>query len=142
LPTRQLDLGGAESGYMNGLMLALLTGFELKHYFADYVLQTGWMIAGKGSLTQPGGYAHAGIHALGSAIVLLLARIPLWSVLWLIVAEFVVHYALDFAKAAYGRGVDPDEDAQRFWALHGLDQLFHQLTYVAMLYVALRSVGV
>ena len=126
---------------MNGLVLALLTGFELKHYLADYVLQTGWMIAGKGTLNQPGGYVHAGIHALGSAIVLLLGRIPLWTVLMLVAAEFIVHFALDYAKAAYGRGVDPDEDAPRFWALHGLDQLLHQLTYVAMLYFALRAVG-
>jgi hypothetical protein len=29
----------------------------------------------------------------------------------------------------------------RFWALHGADQLAHQLTYVAMIYVVLRSQG-
>ena len=78
---------------------------------------------------------------LASAVVLLLARIPLWTVLPLVAAEFVVHFALDFAKAGYGRGVDPDEDAQRFWALHGLDQLFHQLTYIGMVYFAIRAMG-
>ena len=126
---------------MYGLVLALLTGLEVKHFLADYVLQTGWMIAGKGALARPGGYIHAGIHALGSAVVLLLGRIPLWSVLLLVLGEFVIHYVLDFAKAGYGHGVDPDENAQRFWALHGLDQLFHQLTYVAMLYLAMRAIG-
>ena len=127
---------------MSGLVLFLLSGLELKHFIADYLLQTGWMIGGKGNLASPGGYAHAGIHVIGSAIVLLLVHIPLPALALLLVAEFVVHYALDFAKVYYGRGIDPDEDAQRFWALHGLDQLFHQLTYVAMIYFAMQSVGV
>jgi hypothetical protein len=126
---------------MFGLALLLLAGFELKHYVADYLLQTGWMIAGKGRLTAAGGYVHAGVHALGSAIVLLAARIPLTTVALLVVAEFVVHYVLDFSKVHYGHGIDPDQEASRFWALHGLDQLFHQLTYIAMIYVALKAAG-
>ena len=123
------------------LVLLLLVGFELKHFIADYLLQTGWMIAGKGNLASPGGYAHAGVHVIGSIIVLALARVPVVAIAELAVAEFVIHYAFDFAKVYYGRGIDPDEDAQRFWALHGLDQLFHQLTYVAMIYFALRATG-
>jgi len=126
---------------MFGLALLLLVGLELKHFIADYTLQTGWMIAGKGNLAAPGGYVHAGIHVIGSVIVLLLARVPPTAVAELAVAEFVIHYAFDFAKVYYGHGVDPDEDAQRFWALHGLDQLFHQLTYAAMIYFALRAMG-
>ncbi len=110
---------------MYGLVLFLLAGFELKHFIADYLLQTGWMIGGKGSLMQPGGYVHAGLHAVLSAVVLLVARIPLPAVALLVVGEFVVHYALDYAKVHYGRGIDPDEDAGRYWAYHGLDQLFH-----------------
>jgi hypothetical protein len=126
---------------MLSLALGLFAGFELKHFVADYLLQTGWMIAGKASFTKPGGYAHAGVHALGSAIVLLIARIPLPAVLGLVVAEFVVHFLLDRAKVSYGGGIDPDEDAQRFWAMHGLDQLLHQATYIVMIYVALRAAG-
>jgi hypothetical protein len=126
---------------MLSLALGLFAGFELKHFVADYLLQTGWMIAGKASFTKPGGYAHAGVHALGSAIVLLAARIPWPAVLALIVAEFVVHFLLDRAKVSYGGGIDPDEDAQRFWAMHGLDQFLHQVTYIVMIYVALRAAG-
>lgn len=122
-------------------MLLLMAGLEVKHFVADYLLQTGWMIAGKGQLLAPGGYAHAGLHALLSALVLLILGTPLIASLGLAVAEFIVHYALDYAKAAYGHGVDPDQDAQRFWALHGLDQLFHQATYVAMIWLALVAKG-
>lgn len=126
---------------MFSLVLVLLVGFELKHFIADYLLQTGWMIGGKGRFTALGGYAHAGIHIIGSAIVLLVAQIPLPAIAALLAGEFVIHYLLDYAKVSYGRGIDPDRDAQRFWAMHGLDQLFHQLTYVAMIYLALRAAG-
>jgi len=124
-----------------GWVLLLLFGLELKHYIADYVLQTGWMISQKGNLFAAGGYAHAGLHAVFSAIVLLIARVPLAALAAIVAGEFVVHYLADFAKVYYGRGVDPDENAQRFWALHGLDQLFHQITYLAMAYFAVLAVG-
>ncbi|HTJ56444.1 MAG TPA: DUF3307 domain-containing protein [Devosiaceae bacterium] len=124
-----------------GWVLLLLTGFEIKHFIADYLLQTGWMIAGKGRLDAPGGYAHAGVHAVASAVVLAIARVPLPALLGIVVAEFVVHYAFDFAKVYYGQGVDPETRAKRFWALHGLDQLFHQLTYIGMTWLALVAMG-
>src|SRR5262249_46641457 len=124
-----------------GWVLLVILGLELKHFIADYVLQTGWMIAQKGNFLAGGGYAHAGGHALGSAIVLLLARVPIAPLLGIVVAEFVVHYLVDFAKVYYGRGVDPDENPQRFWTLHGLDQFFHQITYVAMTYFAVLAMG-
>lgn len=126
---------------MLSLMLFLMAGFEVKHFVADYLLQFGWMIAAKGRLLAPGGYAHAGLHALLSGLVLLICRIPALAILGLMAGEFVLHYALDFAKASYGHGVDPDEDAQRFWGLHGLDQLFHQITYVVMIWLALLAGG-
>ncbi|MDR3473642.1 MAG: DUF3307 domain-containing protein [Devosia sp.] len=126
---------------MFGWVLLLLAGFELKHFVADYMLQTGWMIAGKGRLAAPGGYAHAGIHVLGSAIILALLHVPAPAIAELAAGEFVIHYALDFAKVYYGHGVNPDQDPQRFWALHGLDQVLHQLTYLGMTYFALRAIG-
>ena len=126
---------------MYGLVLVLLAGFELKHFFADYLLQTGWMIAQKGRLGEQGGYVHAGVHVAGSAIVLAVAQVPLPAAAALLAAEFVVHYGLDYAKVSYGRGIDPDVDAQRFWAMHGFDQLLHQLTYVGMIYFALKALG-
>jgi len=123
------------------LMLLLMAGLEVKHFVADYLLQAGWMIAGKGRLGAPGGYAHAGLHAVLSAVVLLLGRIPVEAMLGLVVAEFVIHYALDYSKAHYGHGVDPDQDAPRYWSLHGLDQLLHQLTYVVMIWLSLLAAG-
>ena len=122
---------------MTGVLLVLIIGLQLKHCVADYFLQPGWMLAGKGDIGEPGGYAHAGIHAALSGVVLLVAGVG-WTVLLALVAgEFVIHYVLDFSKIHYSRGVHVDTDPQRFWALHGLDQLGHQLTYAAMIYFAL-----
>ena len=126
---------------MIATVLVLFIGLELKHYIADYFLQPQWMVADKGDTRRWGGYAHSGFHALLSAQVLLVAGVPLGPLLAIVVAEFVVHYALDFAKIRYSRGVTPDGDPKRFWSLHGLDQIFHQLTYAAMILAALLAIG-
>jgi hypothetical protein len=123
------------------LFFILFIGLEVKHYVADYFLQPAWMLGGKGNLRHPGGYAHAGVHAGLSALVLLMAGTPLPVLLGLAVAEWVVHYALDYAKIHYSRGVHVDTNPRRFWALHGVDQLTHQLTYAAMIYAVLLANG-
>jgi hypothetical protein len=126
---------------MTALFFALLVGLEIKHYIADYFMQPGWMLGGKGDFTKPGGYAHAGIHAGLSFVVLMVCGTPLWLAAELLVAEFIVHYVLDYAKIHYSTGVHVDKEPRRFWALHGIDQLTHQLTYAAMIYVVLRVRG-
>jgi hypothetical protein len=126
---------------MAAIFFGLLIGLEIKHYVADYFLQPGWMLGGKGDLRHLGGYAHAGIHAVFSFIVLLICTTPLALAAMLLVAEFVVHYALDYAKIHYSKGVHVDTQPRRFWALHGIDQLTHQLTYAAMIYVVLQAKG-
>lgn len=127
---------------MPELFFVLFVALEIKHCIADYFLQPAWMLVGKGNLRHPGGYAHAGVHAGLSAIVLLLVGTPLPTLLALVVAEAVVHYLLDYAKIQYSRGVHVDGNPRRFWALHGIDQLTHQLTYAAMIYVVVISKAV
>jgi hypothetical protein len=126
---------------MTTLFLLLLIGLELKHYVADYFLQPGWMLAGKGDFRMVGGYAHAGVHAVFTSIVLLLLSTPLSLVAGIFVAEFVVHYLLDFAKIRYSHGVHANTQPRRFWILHGIDQITHQLTYAAIIYVVLSARG-
>ncbi len=59
----------------------------------------------------------------------------------LFAAEFVLHYALDYSKIQYSKGVHIDTDPSRFWALHGIDQLAHQLTYAAMIFAVTKALG-
>ena len=126
---------------MVGLFFLLFVGLELKHYIADYFLQPGWMLGGKGDFRQGGGYAHAGVHAALTAVLLVLAGTPLPWLAGIVVGEFVVHYLLDYSKIVYSRGVHVDTQPRRFWSLHGLDQITHQLTYAAIIYAVLVSKG-
>ena len=122
-------------------VLLLVAGLEIKHYIADYLLQPGWLLRGKGSLLAPGGYVHAGIHVIGSLVVLLVAGIPMPALAWILAAEFVVHYAIDYVKYQFGSDVDPMAAPWKYWAVHGLDQLMHQLTYAVMIYAALIALA-
>jgi hypothetical protein len=124
-----------------GLVFALLIGLEIKHSLGDYFLQPGWMLAGKGDIRNAGGYAHAAIHAGLSLLVLLVCGTPIGLTLMLFAAEFVVHYVLDYSKIHYTAGIHVDNEPRKFWALHGVDQLTHQLTYAGMIFLVLRAKG-
>jgi len=120
-------------------ILLVWAGFELKHLVADYMLQTGWMIGGKANFGAPGGYAHAGVHVLASLPVLILVAGSPWVLLAaLMAAEFVVHYLTDYAKARWFSSVDANARPRLFWALHGIDQTVHRLTYVGMTLVVVE----
>jgi len=133
--------GRKGTGVMLMVFFILFIGLEVKHYVADYFLQPAWMLAGKGDFRHPGGYAHAAIHAALSGLVLLVAGTPLPVLAALVAAEWAVHYALDYSKIHYSKGVHVDTAPRRFWALHGIDQLTHQLTYAAMIYVVIAAKG-
>jgi Protein of unknown function (DUF3307) len=119
--------------------LVLLVGFQIKHFVADYLLQPSWILQGKGSIASLGGYIHAGVHSACSVIVLVVAGVPLALTAMLVVAEFFVHYLLDFSKIRYSAGVDETREPAKYWGMFGFDQLMHQLTYAAMIYFALRD---
>lgn len=116
-------------------VLSLMVAFELKHFVADYTLQNKWMIRGKGSFAMLGGYVHAGIHSVGTIAVLWLFGVSTGLIVVLTLAEFAIHYMLDFAKAHYGDNVSSKEQPRKFWAINGLDQFFHHMTYIGMVYV-------
>lgn len=118
-------------------LLLLLTGFQIKHFVADYLLQTHKMIMEKASFGKPGGYVHVAIHAAGTLLILLLAGVPLSLTVLLIAGEAVAHYLIDYGKANWSCRRPPDIAKASFWAAHGADQLLHQLTYTLMIYIVL-----
>lgn len=123
------------------LVIAMLLLLQLKHFAADYLLQPGWMLKGKGSIDMAGGYAHAGLHAVGSLPALLLAGLTPLQLLALICAEFLVHYGIDYSKAHLSGRIRGGPEARIYWAMHGGDQLLHQLTYILLVYFALLLRG-
>lgn len=119
------------------LLLALL---QVKHFICDFVVQTPYQLRNKGIYGHPGGLLHAGLHTATTAVVLgiVCAWLPLRAglVVALLVAEFVLHYHIDWTKEQVIR---PYVQAQGlpYWSIFGFDQLLHQATYVAMLYFVL-----
>lgn len=122
-------------------LLLLLCGFQIKHFVADYLLQTHRMIMEKASFQKPGGYVHVAIHAVGTLLILLLAGVPLLLTALLVAGEAVAHYLIDYGKANWSCRQPPDIAKASFWAAHGADQLLHQLTYTLMIYVVVVSHG-
>ncbi|WP_438826472.1 DUF3307 domain-containing protein [Ruegeria atlantica] len=112
-------------------MLCLL---QIKHMFADFYLQTPKMLSGRGEYLHWGRAQHAGVHVIGSVIVFVLFGAP-WAFILIIAAlEWFVHFNIDFAKARYSdkKKLMPTQAA--FWRAAGLDQLMHNLTYIAMVW--------
>lgn len=115
-------------------LFVLLILLQIKHMFADYYMQTPKMLSGRGAYLHMGRAQHAGVHAVGSALVLLIVGTSLPLLVALVVAEWVVHFHIDFWKASYSdrKSLAPDQAA--FWRAAGFDQFLHQLTYVAMIW--------
>ncbi|WP_170102919.1 DUF3307 domain-containing protein [Marivita geojedonensis] len=116
------------------LILALL---QTKHLIVDFILQSAWIVEGKGTYGHPGGLVHAGEHALFTAAILLLAPISFATVLIIAVSEFVIHYHIDWFKDWSVKRLDADPRQWKFWVLTGVDQYAHQVTYLGILVGAL-----
>lgn len=136
------------------MVLAVL--LFVKHLVADGPLQTRFQLANKGRFLHPGGLLHAGIHAglTGACLLVWLWMTPLaldgralTGISALLLVEFVVHYAADFAKVRLDRqfcwsSVEQGEGGtatlritSSFYFFSFLaDQTIHSLTYVWIIY--------
>lgn len=104
----------------------LYIAFFIKHFVCDFPLQaTPYMYRNKGTYGHPGGILHAGIHGIGTWLILS----PLAAII-----DAVVHYHIDWAKMRLGAhyNLRPD-NSEWFWILLGLDQLLHYLTYAGLI---------
>jgi hypothetical protein len=114
-------------------ILALLLLLQIKHCYADFVLQTYMQTVKKGVWMDPIGLSHTVDHVYCTLIALLIFSffVPLsaFSILLVAVVEGVIHYLVDYSKVKYG---SKDNTKPIFWTQFGLDQLAHQATYLAM----------
>ena len=120
--------------------LAVLTWLMVKHFVADYFLQTKWMIVEKAEYGKLGGLVHAGEHAILTGVVLGIMGIG-WPTLLLMVIDFILHYQIDWTKSNYLRGrfafspLPMDQSDYQYWWAMGLDQFGHYLTYVLIVLI-------
>lgn len=118
-------------------IIYLFIAFFIKHFLADYPLQTKYMlrksmlVGWKLPLT-----VHSLVHAGFTYIILITAvaigafQISLLTILSLILLEFVLHFAIDWWKAQKCRY---SASETKFWVALGADQLFHYLTYALII---------
>lgn len=116
---------------METLFLLLL--LQIKHWYADFVIQTYMQTVKKGVWLNPVGISHSLDHAWCSMVALLAFSffhlIPASVIISITLLEGVIHYIIDFVKVKYGC---KDNTKPLFWNQFGLDQLAHQLCYLAM----------
>jgi len=114
-------------------ILLLLLLLQIKHCYADFVLQTYMQTVKKGVWLDPIGISHTVDHMYCTLIALLIFSfvVPLGvgAILLTALVEAVIHYLVDFTKVKYG---SKDNTKPIFWTQFGLDQLAHQATYLAM----------
>jgi hypothetical protein len=113
--------------------LLLLVLLQIKHWYADFKIQTYMQTVKKGVWLDPIGMTHTRDHILASLVVLLLFSFihtiqPL-TMLAVVAIEGVYHYLVDYTKVKYG---SKDNTTPLYWNQFGLDQLAHQLSYIAM----------
>ena len=111
-------------------LLIILCLFLLKHFLADFILQSKAIISGKGYYGHPGGFAHIGVHLGLSCLILFLTDLSMRSIILALLFEGVIHYHIDWGRESIARRWEITPDRSDFWRLLGLDQLLHQLTYV------------
>lgn len=114
------------------LVLAVLLILQIKHFVADFVLQTPYQFLNKGKYGHPGGFIHAAIHATGSllAFLVITPSLPLGAAIF--IGELVVHYHIDWLKERTVKRQQWVFPQAEFWWTFGADQVLHQLTYLAI----------
>ena len=110
--------------------LILLVLLQIKHMLADFYLQAPRMLVDRDRYLHMGRAQHAAVHAVGSAIGLLLMGTALPIILLITAAEWLAHYHIDWGKSRYSNimGYTPNDPG--FWRAFGFDQALHQLTFV------------
>ena len=115
-------------------ILLLLLLFQLKHWYADFKIQTYMQTVKKGVWLDPIGISHSLDHVWTSFVILLVFSlivhpIPVSIIISIGIVEGIIHYFIDYVKVKYGC---KDITKPLFWNQFGLDQLGHQITYLAI----------
>lgn len=112
-------------------ILALLFLFQIKHWYADFKIQTYMQTVKKGVWMDPTGVSHSLDHVWGTLTILMIFSVfhPISAGIIMLVSliEGVIHYMIDYTKVKYGC---KDNTKPLFWNQFGLDQLAHQACYL------------
>jgi len=117
-------------------ILALLLLFQIKHWYADFKIQTYMQTVKKGVWLDPIGVSHTIDHIWCTLAILLIFSIiypiGILTIVSVAFVEGIYHYLIDYTKVKYGC---KDNTKPLFWNQFGLDQLAHQVSYLVIVAV-------
>ena len=113
--------------------LLLFTLLNIKHWYADFCIQTYDQTVKKGLYGDPIGLSHSLDHMLWTLFAMatfsLFHYVHPVDMLAISLIEAIIHYHIDYIKVRFGI---KDATTARYWREFGADQLGHQLTYVGI----------
>lgn len=113
----------------------------VKHFVCDFALQGRFKEThDKHLLTSRKGHLHSLDHAVGTALVFLLASVWLLgqgqtifvTIILFAVLDYVFHFTIDWLKNNFVRANDMKQSQRQFWILTSVDQCLHALTYLVI----------
>jgi len=123
----------------NMCILLILSLLQIKHYIADFWIQSYDQTVRKGIYRDPVGISHTLDHVLGTLLALLAAGLAFdlnpQIILLCGLIDLIVHYHIDWIKVRFG---SKDITNPRFWREFGADQFAHQLTYLLFAYLLIN----
>ena len=117
------------------LMFAVtLVMLQIKHWYVDFVNQTDDEVAHKGIYLDWRGMKHSLKHGLATFAILYTVTgfDYLIFAAFLASIDFLTHYHIDWIKMNYG---NRDIRTPQFWNHLGLDQMAHQIVYIAIAFL-------
>jgi hypothetical protein len=116
-------------------ILLLLLLFQIKHWYADFKIQTYMQTVKKGVWLDPVGVSHSCDHVWTTLVCLFIfsmfQSVAVSTILTVAVLEGIYHYAVDYIKVKHGC---KDNTKPLFWNQFGLDQLAHQSSYLVIVW--------
>jgi hypothetical protein len=118
------------------LIFQLLIVFQIKHFLADYPLQTEYMLGKfKAKDWEMPLFSHAAVHALMTFGIVSYYLNDLRIAIFMGLFDLVVHFTVDRVKASpylFGK-YKPTE--KMFWNALGADQFMHHITHYIVIFV-------
>ena len=123
--------------------MLLLLSLLICHYLGDFCFTSPGMIKAKADGRRPWPILlHSGIHAALVGVCLICWRVPLKTVLMMMLLEVVSHFVIDLGKGLLSGRFSILSDSKRkpYWMLYGFDQLLHLSVLLLICHLSLAQI--
>lgn len=115
-------------------ILVLLCTFQLKHFVADYILQTDYMLGKfKKQDWELPLLCHTLVHAFFTFVICVALIDPVMA-FYLACFDLCVHFVMDRIKASPSLLGRFNPKQKIFWITLGIDQMVHHLTHYIIIF--------